>query len=108
MTNEEKYAKEIVEVALRGKIAVSRITGKPVRCCGFDCTNCAFGKSGRSCNEQLIEWAKSEYKEPITAESLAREFSKYHGSIRLGYILSFANWVLNRYTLTEKEAENEE
>lgn len=108
MTNEEKFTKEIVEVALRGRIAISKTTGEPVRCCGFDCEDCVFGNSDGSCNEQLVEWAKSEYKEPITAESLAREFSKYHGSIRLGYILSFANWVLNRYTLTEKEAENEE
>lgn len=65
MLNKEKYAKEIVEIAITGDtLAVSN--GKPVSCYGSSCEDCDFyhlGDKVYKCTHELKEWANSEYKE---------------------------------------------
>lgn len=61
MKNKEKWAKEIVEIAIKGEcIAVEKISGKPVSCNDMDrCKDCLF--HGRSCSGGLKKWAEEEY-----------------------------------------------
>lgn len=61
MKNKEKFAKEIVEITCdRHSVAVSKKTGKPVRCADIECDECTL-----SCQNMatLKEWAESEYTE---------------------------------------------
>ena len=62
MLNREKYAKEIIEIAVESRLAVK--DGKPVKCSGMICTNCDFCGTEKSCIENGIEWLNSEYVEP--------------------------------------------
>lgn len=62
MLNREKYAKEIIEIAVESRLAVK--DGKPVKCLGVDCTNCDLCGTKKSCIENGIEWLNSEYVEP--------------------------------------------
>ena len=63
MLNKEKFAKEIVEIAINGnsnKIAV--VDGKPCICGNTRCHDCDFFNGG-TCIKELNEWANSEYEE---------------------------------------------
>ena len=61
MTNKEKYAKEILDIACKGdKIAVRN--GKITSCDDILCKDCDFGYS--DCNGKILKWANSEYVEP--------------------------------------------
>lgn len=62
MLNREKYAKEIIEIAVESRLAVK--DGKPVKCFGMICTNCDLCGTEKSCIENGIEWLNSEYVEP--------------------------------------------
>ena len=65
MLNKEKFAKEIVEIAINGnsnKIAV--VDGKPCICGNTMCHDCDFF-NGSTCIKKLNEWANSEYKELV-------------------------------------------
>ena len=62
MLNREKYAKEIIEIAVESRLAVK--DGKPVKCFGMKCTNCDLCGTKKSCIENGIEWLNSEYVEP--------------------------------------------
>ena len=63
MKNKEKYAKEIVEIVCEGcALAVSKETGKPVKCVNIKCSECTLGGSGM-CSTMIKEWAESEYTE---------------------------------------------
>lgn len=65
MLNKEKFAKEIVEIAINGnsnKIAV--VDGKPCICGNTMCHDCDFFNGG-TCIKKLNEWANSEYKELV-------------------------------------------
>lgn len=64
MTNREKYAEQIVDMALDSiEIAVDK-EGKLCDCNAILCSDCAWsGKSG--CRERLKEWAKQEFVEPL-------------------------------------------
>lgn len=61
MTNKEKFAKEIIEIACIGE-SLAVINGMPAVCIGTMCGECDF--LGKSCNEKIKEWANSEYVEP--------------------------------------------
>lgn len=67
MKNKEKYAKEIVEIACKGdEFAVSKETGKPVRCVDMRCSMCAINLNKdeyKTCTDYRKEWAESEYIE---------------------------------------------
>lgn len=64
MKNKEKFAKEIVEIAVNGfEIAFDK-KGNLTTCHSIKCTDCSFfGKHG-SCYDRLKNWAESEYVEP--------------------------------------------
>lgn len=63
MKNKEKYAEEIMEIAISGDI-VAIVNEKPVKCRDTTCTECLrIGTSG--CEYGAMRgWAESEYVEP--------------------------------------------
>ena len=63
MTNREKYAKEILNIACAGKrIAVKN--GVPCDCSATDCGECDLSHGDGHCSGELVEWCNSEYVEP--------------------------------------------
>lgn len=59
MLNKEKFAKEIIEIAItRENIGV--INGKPCVCKSIACDDCDFHIV--ACAQELEKWANSEYK----------------------------------------------
>lgn len=62
MKNKEKFAKEIVEIAVTGTSVAMR-NGVLRECRGLCCSQCDF-ISGGKCDEKVKEWAESEYIEP--------------------------------------------
>lgn len=83
MKNKEKYAKEIVEIACEGnEFAVSKETGKPVRCVDMRCSLCAINLNEdeyKTCTDYRKEWAESEYigKSVIVISKKDRAFLEY-------------------------------
>lgn len=67
MTNREKYANDILDIACSGG-NIALVKGKIVDCNDVDnCRDCAFWstKNGvKKCNESLKMWANKEYTEP--------------------------------------------
>lgn len=62
MTNREKYAEQIIDMAVNTiSIAVDK-EGKPCACDEIDCNDCMFCSPG--CRERLKEWSEQEYIEP--------------------------------------------
>lgn len=66
MTNKEKYAKEILDIACTGdNVAISKSENVIVGCKKLKCSNCAFNPHGKGyCNDAIEKWANSEYVEP--------------------------------------------
>ena len=62
MTNKEKYADKIIEIAARSKLALK--DGKPVPCAEMRCSECGFLSNDYTCNHKVYEWLNSEYVEP--------------------------------------------
>ena len=62
MTNKEKYADKIIEIAARSKLALK--DGKPVPCVSMRCSECGFYSTDYTCNYKAREWLNSEYVEP--------------------------------------------
>ena len=62
MTNKEKYADKIIEIAARSKLALK--DGKPVPCAEMRCSDCGFLSTDYTCNHKVHEWLNSEYVEP--------------------------------------------
>lgn len=64
MKNKEKFAKEIVEIAVNcDEIAVDK-NGNLTTCKKISCEDCAFKHLEITCYEQTKQWAESEYVEP--------------------------------------------
>ena len=71
MKNKEKYANEIIDMALRDRrMAVNNETRKPCCCYDLECKDCFFDNSNYiipqtsdGCTENRIHWANSEYVE---------------------------------------------
>lgn len=68
MTNREKYAEQILDIALAGgSVAVDK-KGNICRCTDVGCNNCIFAKTKtddkRSCEKRIKEWSEQEYVEP--------------------------------------------
>mgnify|MGYP001514608580 CR=1 FL=1 len=62
MTNREKYAEQIIDMALDSiEIAVDK-EGKLCDCNVIRCSDCAWSSKSR-CRERFKEWAKQEYVE---------------------------------------------
>ncbi len=68
MLNKEKYAKELVEIAIdENTVAIK--DDKPVKCVEIRCIDCKRHKDRGICaKEKLLEWANSEYKESILTD----------------------------------------
>ena len=62
MTNKEKYADKIIDIAARSKFALK--DGKPVPCAEMRCSECGFLSNDYTCNHKVHEWLNSEYVEP--------------------------------------------
>ena len=67
MTNREKYAEQILDIACNGdKLAVDKKTMKLTLCNGTPCHNCYFSINGiRTCEDTCRKWCNDEYTEPI-------------------------------------------
>lgn len=66
MTNREKYAEQILDIAVTGNsIAVDKC-GKLHKCSELQCDNCAFVDANfiKSCYENVKKWSEQEYVEP--------------------------------------------
>lgn len=65
MKNREKFAEQIIDIALqRNEIAVNLTSGEPCDCREIRCSECLFGGKGKDCKVLLREWAEKEYEEP--------------------------------------------
>ena len=62
MLNREKYAKEIVDIAIKGK-TFAVVKGKPVVENNTSCQQCDF-KNIYGCTEAREKWANAEYADP--------------------------------------------
>ena len=62
MTNKEKYADKIIEIAAVSKLALK--DGKPVPCAEMRCSECGFLSNDYTCNHKVHEWLNSEYVAP--------------------------------------------
>lgn len=67
MTNMEKFAKQILDIACSGsRLAVSKATLNPTACKGLACKDCLFhSMDDGSCVSARKKWANSEYVEPL-------------------------------------------
>lgn len=76
MTNREKFAEEILDIACsRDRIAVSSETREPTRCSEFHCGDCMFYKA---CTEEAVkDWANAEYIEQPKISKKDRDFLEY-------------------------------
>ena len=66
MTNKEKYANEILNIACsRFGFAVSKRTGKPCYCCDIDCKNqCLLYEEDDGvmfCLKNAVKWGRAKY-----------------------------------------------
>lgn len=66
MTNREKFAEQILDIACSGgAIAVNKVTSEPTACHGTACEECLFNFNGDEfCRDRRKKWANSEYVEP--------------------------------------------
>lgn len=65
MTNREKFAEQILDIACGGsKIAVNKATLEPTSCYKLACGDCLFCFSDANCTGAREKWANSEYVEP--------------------------------------------
>lgn len=68
MTNREKYAEHILDIALSGGSVAIDKKGNICRCSSIGCNNCIFAKTKtddkRSCEKRIKEWSEQEYVEP--------------------------------------------
>lgn len=61
MKNREKFAEQIIDIAIqRHKIAVNLTSREPCACEKITCSKCLFGEN---CDVLLKEWAENEYEE---------------------------------------------
>lgn len=79
MKNEEKYSKEIVDIACNGdSIAVVRSTGELVPCCETSCRECIFyDRTNPYCRDRIRTWANSEYIERPVISKKDKAFLEY-------------------------------
>lgn len=67
MTNREKYAEQILDIAVNGGSVAMDEKGHIFRCVDIGCRSCIFAKTksdDRSCARRLKEWSEQEYVEP--------------------------------------------
>lgn len=116
MTNREKYAVEILDIACSGGAAGVTTDGRLENCSDIKCRNCKFffsnGES-RTCSEAFAEWCKQEYVyQPI--EEMATRICRYikteinpYSKPFEGTVYEFGLKIMN-YVKSIVEAEKEE
>ena len=129
MTNKEKYADKIIEIAARSKLALK--DGKPVPCVSMKCSECGFYINDYSCEHKAREWINSEYVEPpvdwskvaVDTPILVRDsekeswrkrhFAEYENGIVFAWENGLTSWSAERSTcwkmakLAESEWKND-
>ena len=108
MKNKEKFAKEIIEIAVTGT-SVAMCNGVLRECRGLYCSQCDF-YSDRECDEKIKEWAESEYieyetdwsKVPVDTPVINSNgdryyFSKYNNIMDVIYVFMYGctSWSSN-------------
>ena len=129
MTNKEKYADKIIDIAVRSKLALK--DGKPVPCVSMKCSECGFFSPDYSCIYKACKWLYSEYVEhsvdwskvavdtPILVRDREgsvwrkRYFAKYDNGIVYAWAEGATSWSAGRSSnITDwkfaKQAESEE
>ena len=67
MTNREKYAEKILDIALTCSCIAVDKKGKLYKCNELECKECIFSRVERSepsCKEKTKDWSEQEYVEP--------------------------------------------
>lgn len=66
MLNKEKFAKEILELAIHGDEIAVGLDGKPCKCENTMCPDCLLhdSDSWNRCSAILTQWAEEKYTEP--------------------------------------------
>ena len=129
MTNKEKYAKEILDIACTGdNVAMRKSDNVIVGCKKLKCSDCAFTTHGKGYNDAIEKWANSEYVEsPVDWSKVAvdtpifvrdseanewrkRYFAKYDNGIVYAWSGGTTSWSAERSTCWKmaKLAESEE
>ena len=126
MTNKEKYADKIIDIAAMSKLALK--DGKPVPCVSMKCSECGFYSTNYSCTHNACEWLDSEYVAPpvdwskvaVDTPILVRDsekeswkkryFAKYYNGIVCAWGGGTTSWSAERSTYWKmaKLAESEE
>ena len=126
MTNKEKYADKIIDIAVRSKLALK--DGKPIPCVSMRCSECGFFSPDHSCRFNACEWLDSEYVAPpvdwskvaVDTPILVRDsekeswrkryFAKYYNGIVYAWGGGTTSWSAERSTCWKmaKLAESEE
>lgn len=68
MTNREKYAERILDIAVTGHSFAINRNGEVSSCGKVPCNECIFRKNkvtDSSCRKKLKEWSEQEYVEPL-------------------------------------------
>ena len=72
MANREKYAQEIIDILVKGLVAVDVSTGEPRICGEISCKECAFYEDGMhlrlKCDQKFEKWLNSECKDDKAEE----------------------------------------
>lgn len=77
MTNREKFAKEILDIACSGeKLAMRKADKCLTECVNLNCDDCFFSGTWDCC-EAIRKWAESEYIEQLKISKKDRAFLDY-------------------------------
>lgn len=128
MTNKEKYADKIIEIAAMSKLALK--DGEPVPCVRMRCSECGFFSPDHTCGFKARKWLDSEYVEPpvdwskvaVDTPILVRDFeedvwrnryfSKYENGKVYTWLGGATSWSVDSGDVTDwkfaKLAESEE
>jgi hypothetical protein len=67
MTNREKYAEQILDIAVTGSSIAVDEKGNFYKCSELECKNCIFSRDEQDdccCGEKIKKWSEQEYVEP--------------------------------------------
>lgn len=118
MTNREKFAEKILDIACNGNwIAANKATLEPITCQGLQCKDCLFYVLGKGCDRnEMKKWANSEYIEPpidwskvavdtpilvrdsANLEWTERYFAKYDNGVVYAWSNGTTSWTGDRHT----------
>lgn len=118
MTNREKFAEKILDIACNGNwIAANKATLEPITCQELQCKDCLFYVLGKRCDRnEMKKWANSEYIEPpidwskvavdtpilvrdsANLEWTERYFAKYDNGAVYAWSNGTTSWTGDRHT----------